>query len=127
MKKFFILLMLIGFTTVSAQINISPKNPRGLISLLTSHQEFAYSKTIPLLNNIPFSSSMFGSAFYWQGSLYTSYSENGRFRSAHSFDVLGNLRESKASFSLKKTGLLSYWRVQFSPQRGRPLFTYTIH
>lgn len=64
---------------------------------------------------------------YWLGAMYTSYSENGRFRTTHMFDVQGQLRESRASYSLKKNGALSYWRVQISPQRTRPLFIYTIH
>jgi hypothetical protein len=63
---------------------------------------------------------------YWMGSSYTSHSENGRFRSTHLFDVLGHLRESRASVSLRKSGPLSYWRIQISPQRHRPLFIYTI-
>jgi hypothetical protein len=64
---------------------------------------------------------------YWQGGSYTSYSENGRYSSSYSYDVLGQIRESRASYKLKKNGALSYWHIQFSPQRTRPLFVYTIH
>jgi hypothetical protein len=63
---------------------------------------------------------------YWQGASYTSYSENGRLRSIHTFDVQGQLRETRASFSLKKNGILSSWRIQVSSRRNSPLFIYTI-
>jgi len=79
----------------------------------------------PILTNVI--NGNLASFSYWQGGSYTSYSENGRFRSTHSFDVQGQLRESRASFSLRSKGALSYWRIQLSAQRSRPLFIYTIH
>jgi hypothetical protein len=63
---------------------------------------------------------------YWQGASFTSYSENGRIVSTNSFDVQGQLRETRTSFILRKRGLLSNWRVQISSQRNRPYFIYTI-
>jgi hypothetical protein len=79
----------------------------------------------PTLVNFP-GSEIQSSFSYWVGSSYTSYSENGRFRNTYLFDVQGRLRESRASVSLRKSGPLSYWRVQISPQRHRPMFIYTI-
>jgi hypothetical protein len=95
-----------------------------------------YYKTVPLslrsvrnapyLNTIP-AAGFFSSATYWQATSYNTYSGNGRIRTSHSFDVQGQLRESKASVSLRRTGILSYWRIQISPQRQRPQFIYVIH
>ncbi len=64
---------------------------------------------------------------YWQGSSFTTWSENGRVKATYSFDHQGSLRESNASISIRKSGLLSWWRIQFSPQRTRPFVVYTIH
>jgi hypothetical protein len=86
---------------------------------------FAWRQVTPSLVNFQ-GSDTHASFSYWVGSSYTSYSENGRFSSTHLFDVQGRLRESRASVSLRKSGPLSYWRVQISPQRHRPLFIYTI-
>lgn len=64
---------------------------------------------------------------YWQGTSYTNFSENGRLRSTLMFDIHGQLRESSSSINLKKTGALSYWRIQFSPRRSQPVLVFTIH
>ena len=64
---------------------------------------------------------------YWQGSSYTDFSENGRIKTTVSFDVHGQIRESVSSINLKSTGALSYWRIQISPRRTRPMLVYTIH
>jgi hypothetical protein len=83
-------------------------------------------RTAPRFNQVS-TNTMQNAYSYWLGASYTSYSENGRFSATHLWDVQGRLRESRASFSLKKNGALSWWRVQISPQRTRPLVIYTIH
>lgn len=64
---------------------------------------------------------------YWQGSSYTNFSENGRIKSTMSLDIHGQIRESFSSINLRKSGVLSYWRIQFSPKRASPVLVYTIH
>lgn len=79
-------------------------------------------RNAPIFSNIPYTNLS-----YWHGAGFTSYSENGRIRTTHLFDATGILRETRASISLKRAGRLSYWRIQSSPQRLRPLIIYTIH
>jgi hypothetical protein len=81
-------------------------------------------KSSPRLNTIITGSN--SSSAYWEGTSYTSYSENGRLRATHSFDIQGQLRESRTYLSLRKTGALSNWSIQIIPQRNRPLFVYRI-
>jgi hypothetical protein len=128
MKKLLILLLVVSFTSAGAQVKRHLRD-NALISFFRikgSVPDFKSIRRAPVFVNIP-TNNAFTTTSYWQGASYTSYSENGRFRSTHSFDVQGVLRESRASFSLKKNGALSFWRVQFSPQRSRPHFIYTIH
>jgi hypothetical protein len=73
----------------------------------------------PALSTIPFTNHS-----YWCAAGYTSYSHNGRVRTVHFFDATGILRETRSSISLKRD---SRWRIQFSPQRSRPLIVYTLH
>jgi hypothetical protein len=122
----FALVMVLG--DVAAQINADlVKNAR---SPILQRQEPLASKSwirsTPVFA-LPSTDYANATAPYWQGVTYTRYSEDGRFKSTYLFDVQGTLRESRASYSLKKSGILSYWRVQISPQRSRPQFIYTIH
>jgi hypothetical protein len=126
MKKLAIIILLIGCIPAGAQVRDRPESP-GFFSFFKMKQfplNPGWLKSAPLFTNLP--AGNIPSSTYWEGVSYTSYSENGRFTSTHSFDVQGQLRESRASFSLKKSGVLSKWRVQFSAQRTRPLFVYTI-
>ena len=64
---------------------------------------------------------------YWEGRSYTSYSQNGRLSSTYSFDVQGQLRETRTSLLIKKSGVFSNWRLQFAPQQNhKALFVYKI-
>jgi hypothetical protein len=39
---------------------------------------------------------------YWSGTKMTTTSQNGRFQAIQTFDIQGNLRESKATFQFPK-------------------------
>jgi hypothetical protein len=125
-KLTLILVMVVGTATaqlkghrLSGDFNRSLRIPHAVA-------DRQWVRNTPMLNT--FYGDQPSNAFtYWQGMTYTRYSVNGRFKSTYLFDVQGTLRESRASYSLKKSGILSYWRVQFSPQRTRSLLTYTIH
>lgn len=126
MKKLVAIILLAGCIPAAAQIKGQSEKP-GLFSFFRVKQlppNLRWLRNAPVFTNLPMNNR--SSSTYWEGVSYTSYSENGRFRSTHSFDVLGQLRESRASFSLKKSGMLSKWCVQLSAQRSRPLFIYTI-
>lgn len=126
MKKLIVIILLAGCIPVAAQIKERPERP-GLFSFFRMKQlppNLRWLRNAPAFTTLPMGN--LSSSTYWQGVSYTSYSENGRFRSTHSFDVQGQLRESRASFSLRKSGTLSKWCVQLSAQRSRPLFIYTI-
>jgi hypothetical protein len=127
MKKLAIIILLAGSVSASAQIRDHSER-QGIFSFFKMKQlplNLRWLKCAPVFTNLPMGGNT-ASSTYWEGVSYTSYSENGRFRSTHSFDVQGQLRETRTSFSLKKNGTLSKWCVQFSPQRTRPLFVYTI-
>lgn len=128
MRKLFILMLFFGFIGTQAQTKLRQRENsfRSFFRMKGPAPDFKSIRHTPVFVTLP-AGNVFTTTSFWQGASYTSYSENGRFRSTHSFDVQGILRESRASFSLKKNGALSYWRVQFSPQRSRPLFIYTIH
>lgn len=125
MKKLIVIILLVGCIPAAAQFKERSERP-GLFSFFRMKQlppNLRWLRNAPVFTTLPMGMS---SSAYWQGVSYTSYSENGRFRSTHSFDVQGQLRESRASFSLRKSGVLSKWAVQLSAQRSRPLFVYTI-
>jgi hypothetical protein len=88
--------------------------------------DLRWNRTTPIFTSFV-GSSLESSFSYWQGASYTTFSRNGRLRTTNLFDVHGQLRETRSSVSLKKSGVLSYWRLQISPQRTRPLLVYTIH
>lgn len=122
-----IIILLAGCIPAGAQVRDRSERP-GVFSIFSMKQQVfnpRWLKNAPVFTNLPMGANT-PAGTYWEGMSYTSYSVNGRFRSTHSFDVQGQLRESRASFSLKKSGILSKWCVQFSAQRTRPLFVYTI-
>jgi hypothetical protein len=124
MKKYIILILMTSFLSCQAQLN-EPKAKRSLLSFFRmkgTPPDMRTIRTSPSFATIPYTDHC-----YWQGAGYTSYSENGRIRTTHLFDVTGMLRETRSSISLRREGRLSYWRIQFSPQRNRPLIIYTIH
>jgi hypothetical protein len=126
MKKMLVFIIL-GSSWLQAEAQVNQKN-RTLLNFFRmkpAAHNYQWSRKAPAFAVIPAFNQP--DVSYWQGSTYTSYSENGRLRSTHSFDVQGQLRETRASFSLKKSGVLSWWRIQFSSQRNRPQFIYTIH
>jgi hypothetical protein len=127
MKKLMVIILLAGCIPASAQFMGEAKRQDffGFFRIKQPPLNLGWLKSAPVFMNLPAGGNTFSSA-YWEGVSYTSYSENGRFRNTHSFDVQGQLRESRASYSLKKNGMLSKLRVQFSSQRNRPLFAYTI-
>jgi hypothetical protein len=126
MKKLIVIILLAGCIPAAAQFKERSER-QGLFSFFRMKPlppNLRWLMNAPVFTTLPMGN--LSSSAYWQGVSYTSYSENGRFRSTHSFDVQGQLRESRASFSLRKSGVLSKWAVQLSAQRSRPLFTYTI-
>jgi hypothetical protein len=127
MSKSFILVLVMGFGTVQAQVkgDLIKTDRLNFLRMQSTHSGSSWIKSTPYLTTISSDQSA-STGTFWHGMTYTSYSVNGRFRSTYLFDVQGVLRESRASYSLKKSGMLSHWRVQFSPQRSRPMFTYTI-
>ncbi|WP_143785684.1 hypothetical protein [Ohtaekwangia koreensis] len=127
MRTFIMSLLVISSLHASAQIK-SSESSNSLLSFFRTKKtsdtfSFRAIKHAPVLS----SADSYAPGQYWQTSSYTTYSENGRIRTTHIFDVNGQLRESRPSVSLKKSGALSYLRVQFSFQRQPTLFTYTIH
>jgi hypothetical protein len=128
MNKWIVIILLLGSVSAEAQFTSALKERSflGFFRIRQPAPDLRWLKPVPVLTNFQTDQHQ-PSSHYWQGVTYTSFSENGRFRSTHSFDNQGVLRESRASFSLKKSGALSWWRIQFSPQRSRPLFVYTIH
>ncbi len=126
MKSAIILIILMGGIQAKAQLLSFEKAPLNtFFNMKNVVTDYKAIRTTPTMVNPQNTTSQFFS--YWQGALLTSYSGNGRFRATHSFDMQGLLRETRASFSLKKSGVLSYWRIQLSSVRTRPLLTYTIH
>jgi hypothetical protein len=124
MQKMLTILLIVCAVKAEAQFRIADREIPFVCDNLNS-KPLRWRKLTPTL--VTFPGSEVQSAFsYWQGSSYTSYSGNGRIRSTHLFDVQGQLRESRASISLRRKGILSNWRVQFSPQRTSPLFIYMI-
>lgn len=125
-KKFgILLLMIIGSINTQAQFKTKDKG-NSLTSFFRMDSDFSGFRE---MKSAPRFSTVFGNSSalsYWQGVSYTSYSENRRISGIHSFDVQGQLRESRTQFLLKKRGIFSKWSVQFSPQRSRPFFVYTI-
>jgi len=125
------LLLLLVVASIHAAAQIKPS--RGKNSLLSffrvkeSTLPVDYRATRQVLVLRSPASDPLASSSYWQSGTYTTYSENGRIRTTHIFDINGQLRESRPSVSLRKSGALSYLRVQFSFQRQPTLFTYTIH
>jgi hypothetical protein len=127
MKHILILILVMAFGAAAGQLkgdrlkgDFSPS-----LHMQKAGSDLSWVRTTPVLTTVSSDLSV-PAVTYWQGMSYTRYSANGRFRSTYLFDVQGTLRESRASYSLKKTGILSNWRVQFSPQRNRPQFIYTI-
>mgnify|MGYP003575424413 FL=1 len=125
MKKLLILVVFLTWHAAGAQIRDHKQQ------LATKF--FQFRQAIPPSRFIRSAATMrllpsFGrpSLLYWEGLSYTSYSENGRIRSTHSFDVQGQFRETRTSFALKKNGVLSNWRIQVSSQRTRPLFVFIL-
>ena len=125
MKKLLILIIFLAWHPSEAQI-------RGQQQQLL-RKFFRFEQPIPPSRFIRTAATMrllpsFGrpSVPYWEGLSYTSYSENGRIRSTHSFDVQGQFRETRTSFVLMRHGVLSNWRIQFSSQRTRPLFVFIM-
>jgi hypothetical protein len=127
--KTLLIIMLAG-SCLSSQAQLKNQSGKGgFAGFLRMTQPLTDSKWLngaPRLTSLPWGHYTTAGA-YWQGSSYTSYSENGRVTSTYTFDTQGQLRESKTSVSLRKRGMLSYWQVQFSPQRSRPLLIYNIH
>jgi hypothetical protein len=118
MVKSLLLIILMVAATASAEGQIL-RELRGFVRMKS--KPIFYRKTPVIIN------SQDNALPYWQGSSYTNFSENGRLKNTLSFDIHGQLRESFSSINLKKSGVLSYWRIQFSPIRTRPMLVYTIH
>src|SRR5690349_14758199 len=118
MVKTFVLIMLMGasHTFVNAQVFSELK---GFLRMK--------SKPVWLRKTPAMTVSHDNVSSYWQGSSFTNFSENGRIKSTMSFDIHGQIRESFSSINLKKSGVLSYWRIQFSSRRTHPVIVYTIH
>jgi hypothetical protein len=117
MKSIVVILLLIAFS-ISADAQIFSK-VKGFVRMKS--KPVFQQKTPSIVN------TQDHSVPYWQGSTYTNFSENGRIKSTLSFDSHGQIRESFSSINLRKTGALSYWRIQISPRRAQPVFVYTIH
>lgn len=123
-----ILTTLLIFSSVCSFGQIKESHAR-IFNFLRFHNttpDLRWNRTTPLFVNF-YGSSIESSFSYWQGAAFTTFSRNGRIKTTNLFDVHGQLRETRSSVSLKKTGVLSYWRLQISPQRTRPLLVYTIH
>jgi hypothetical protein len=123
MKTSLVLMLMVCAINCQAQLQSSKRNPLlSFFKMKGNPPDLRSIRTAPVFSTIPYTNLS-----YWQGGGYTSYSENGRIRTTHLFDATGILRETRASISLKRAGRLSYWRIQYSPQRLRPLIIYTIH
>jgi len=130
MKTLMLLLLILTSSGATAQINSFRKGSNSLLGFFRVKEnilpvDYRATRQVLVLRTPP--SDAFTSSSYWQTATYTTYSENGRIRTTHIFDINGQLRESRPSVSLRKTGVLSYLRVQFSLQRQPTLFTYTLH
>ena len=128
MKKLLVLVLVTCVVSAQAQLHKARSKPSFLsfFRIKGSVPDFRTLRNSARLTTLT-SDNFISSNSYWQGATYTSYSENGRIRTTHSFDVAGVLRETKSSISLRREGRWSYWRIQFSTQRTRPYFVYTIH
>jgi hypothetical protein len=115
-SAFVILVLLISSIAVNAQRH------SGLRGFFKMKEKPAFLRKTPALALSPQQDLT-----YWQGASYVNYSENGRLKTTMSFDAQGMLRDSFSSINLKKDGVFSYWRIQISAQRTRPMFVYTIH
>jgi hypothetical protein len=125
MKLLILILVLISFQTKGQFTR--PHHSDGILGFFKMKEIpiSRWKRTTPVF--VTFTGSDTQSTFgYWMGSSITRYSANGRFTSTNVFDVNGQLRETRSSIRLQKKGILSSWKVQFSPQRSRPLFIYTI-
>ena len=123
-----LIVFVLAFVSIEATAQIYPSRDGnsllGFFRVKKTSEPFDFRSTrhTPILS----SADSYAPGRYWQTSTYTTYSENGRIRTTHIFDATGQLRESRPSVSLRKTGALSLLRVQFSFQRQPTLFTYTI-
>ena len=123
MKTYVILILMACVVNCQAQLKASKRHPLlSFFRMKGTPPDMRMIRNAPTYETIPYTNLS-----YWQGAGYTSYSENGRIRTTHLFDATGILRETRSSISLKRAGRLSYWRIQYSPQRLRPLIIYTIH
>lgn len=123
MKTWLVVILTASVVNCHAQLQSSKRHPIfSFFRMKGNPPDMRSIRSAPQLSTIPYTNLS-----YWQGAGYTSYSENGRIRTTHLFDATGVLRETRSSISLKREGRLSYWRIQYSPQRLRPLIIYTIH
>jgi hypothetical protein len=86
----------------NSKIDISPKtNPEIHVPLFLTTSGTSTSHTAyTTYNNNPFAAAEGQS--YWSGTKMTTSSTNGRFQAVQTFDISGNLKESKATFQFPK-------------------------
>lgn len=125
-KVALLLVLVLAAGTVFGQVN--RKHREGGARFAARLAEFAsFGKgSSPTYNLLPANTATTTGQGYWSSSSYRTVSDDGRFQSVHTFDTMGNLRESRASFSLGKRSVTS-WKIQISPQRNRPWLSYIIH
>lgn len=124
MRKLLTLAMLSACLSAEGQINTSKfESLSKFFRFRDAPSGFRSARAAPNLRSLTDGSP---SQSYWEVLSYTSYSENGRIRSIHSFDANGRLRETRTSFSLRKKGPLSNCRVQFSSRQTRPFLVFMI-
>jgi hypothetical protein len=124
MNKLLVVVFVLTSAGLQAQFRMKETSALHILRAKEKFPSYQSVRCTPFIQNM--STDYAAAALFWQGASYTNYSENGRLRSTHTFDVHGQLRETRASFSLKKRGLLSLWRIQVSSRRNSPLFIYTI-
>jgi hypothetical protein len=84
----------------STKVDLSPKAPAiKLPMFLTTASSTSHSGYTTYNGSTATTATNQG---YWTGTKMTTSSANGRFQAVQSFDISGNLRESKATFQFPK-------------------------
>ena len=122
------ILVAVSCFSVHAQLKTNPGMNRlfGFFRMKQSLSSLDGIRSTPRFTSIP-SGIRMTTTSYWEGLTYTNFSENGRLSSTYSFDMQGQLRETRTSILLRKSGAFSNWTIQFAPQRSnKALFVYRI-
>jgi hypothetical protein len=116
MKRLIIALLVLASTSAMGQfrerkpayfqaLNFSTQKPISLkLQLPKAYSSITLYNTAQLTNNISpyFLTPAVSGQHFWSGGVTTFYSKNRMFRTDYTYDMLGNVRDSRISFSFPK-------------------------